>query len=247
MPDNFAVTPSVRIPPIFIQLDETNTSAAAFSRYTVPKVVKPRIAIVDDHTLFSIALGKLLEPDFHVVGTYSSVRAFLAQAEQLDPDVVILDVAMPSISGLEAAREVRRRLPRARFIFVTASEDPDVVAEAYAIGASAFVSKRSAGTELQSAIRDAMRDRGSVAPTPTSDPVAAPVHAAGGRTLHQQITPRQREVLKLLAAGRSMKEAAAILNVSVRTVAFHKYRMMGQLNLKSSAALIQFAVRERII
>jgi DNA-binding NarL/FixJ family response regulator len=241
------VTPSVRIPPIFIQLGETNTSAAALCRYTVPKVIRPRIAIVDDHTLFNIALGKLLEPDFHVVGTYSSVGAFLAQAEQLDPDIVILDVAMPSISGLEAAREVRRRLPRARFIFVTASEDPDVAAEAYAVGASAFVLKRSAGTELQSAIRAVMRDRNSVAPSSTTDRIDAAPPAAAIHTLNQQVTPRQREVLRLLAAGRSMKEAAAILNVSVRTVAFHKYRMMRQLNLKSSAALIQFAVRERIV
>ena len=207
--------------------------------------MKPRVVIVDDHTLFGIALGKLLEPDCHIVGSYSSVRAFLADVEQIDPNIVILDVHMPSISGLQAAREILWRLPEARLIFVTASDDPDVAAAAYAAGASAFVLKRSAGTELQSAIRDAMRDYSSGAPRPTSDPANAPSSAAASKTLN--LTPRQREVLALLAAGRSMKEAAAILNVSVRTVAFHKYRIMRQLNLKSSAALIQFAVRERII
>jgi DNA-binding NarL/FixJ family response regulator len=208
--------------------------------------MQPRVVIVDDHTLFGIALGKLLEPDCHIVGTFSGVRECLAEVEQLDPDIVILDVQMPSISGLQAAHEIRRRLPGARLIFVTASEDPDVASAAYAVGASAFVLKRSAGTELQSAIRDAMRDQSSVALRPTNDPTDTQPPAASN-TLNQPLTPRQREVLALLAAGRSMKEAAAILNVSVRTVAFHKYRMMRQLDLKSSAALIQFAVREGII
>jgi DNA-binding NarL/FixJ family response regulator len=207
--------------------------------------MKPRVVIIDDHTLFGIALGKLLEPDCHIVGSYGSVPAFLAEVERLDPHIVILDVAMPSISGLQAAHEIRRRLPGARLIFVTASEDPDVAAAAYAVGASAFVLKRSAGTELKSAIRDVMRDRSAIAPTRTSELSDAAPPDAGSRNLN--LTPRQREVLALLAAGRSMKEAAAILNVSVRTVAFHKYRIMRQLNLKSNAALIQFAVRVGII
>jgi len=197
--------------------------------------MKPRIAIVDDHTLFNIALGRLLESDCRIVGSYTSVRAFLAEVEQLDPDIVILDVMMPAISGLQAAREIRRRVPGARLIFVTASEDPEVAAAAYGVGASAFVLKRSAGRALQSAIRQAMRD-----------PAAAALAPAGSAHPHE-LTPRQREVLELLAGGRSMKEAAAMLNLSVRTVAFHKYRMMRQLNIKSSAALIQFAVRAGII
>ena len=209
--------------------------------------MKPRVAIVDDHTLFNVALGRLLEPDCHIVGSYTSVRAFLVDVEQLDPDIVILDVMMPSISGLQAAREIRRRVPGVRLIFLTASEDPDVAAAAYGVGASAFVLKRSAGRELQSAIRKAMRDRSSVTSTPTSDPAAVTALAPAGSTHQHQLTLRQREVLELLAGGRSMKEAAAILNVSVRTVAFHKYRIMHQLHLKSSAALIQFAVREGII
>jgi DNA-binding NarL/FixJ family response regulator len=150
-----------------------------------------------------------------------------------------------SISGLQAAREIRRRAPGVRLIFLTASENPDVETAAYGVGASAFVLKRLAGGELQSAIREAMRDHGSVTPALISDPATA----APAATSHDldQVTPRQREVLQLLAGGRSMKEAAAILNVSVRTVAFHKYRMMRRLNLKSNAALIQFAVRAGIV
>jgi len=208
--------------------------------------MKPRIAIVDDHTLFNVALGRLLEPDGHIVGSYTSVRAFLTEAQQLAPDIVILDVMMPSMSGLQAAREIRRRVPGVRLIFLTASEDPDVAAAAYGVGASAFVLKRSAGRELQSAIRRAMRARSSVTPTLTSDSATLAALAPAGSTHQHQLTLRQREVLELLAGGRSMKEAAAILNISVRTVAFHKYRLMRQLNLKSSAALIQFAVREGI-
>jgi DNA-binding NarL/FixJ family response regulator len=209
--------------------------------------MKPRVAIVDDHTLFSVALGKLLEPNCHIVGSYTSVRAFLVEVKQLDPDIVILDVVMPSISGLQAAREIRRRVPRARLIFLTASEDPDVAAAAYGVGASAFVLKRSAGRELQAAIRKVMRDDSSVTPMLTRNPAAVAALAAAGITHGHQLTLRQREVLKLLAGGRSMKEAAAILNVSVRTVAFHKYRLMHRLNLKSNAALIQFAIHEGII
>jgi DNA-binding NarL/FixJ family response regulator len=209
--------------------------------------MKPSVAIVDDHTLFNVALGRLLEPDCDIVGTYTSVRAFMAEGAQLVPDIVILDVAMPSVSGLQAASEIRRRVPGVRLIFLTASEDPEVAAAAYGVGASAFVLKRSAGRELQSAIREAMRDPSPVMPTLTSTPPAVAALDGADSPHGDQITPRQREVLELLAGGRSMKEAAAVLNVSVRTVAFHKYRMMRRLNLKSNAALIQFAVREGII
>ena len=204
--------------------------------------MKPRVVIVDDHTLFTTALGKLLEPDCRVVGTYSDAFAFLAEAKQIDPDIVILDIMMPSISGLQAAREIQRHIPRARLIFLTASDDPDVAAAASNLGAHAFVLKRSAGTELQTAIVQAMRG-----PNPPASAVtrgAGPSDAAKAGRARPQLTARQREVLELLARGRSMKEAAAILHVSVRTIAFHKYRMMTQLNIKSSAELIQFAVRE---
>jgi len=209
--------------------------------------MKPRVAIVDDHTLFSIALGKLLETDCQIVGTYNDVRTFLTEVERLHPDIVIMDVVMPAMSGLQAAHEIRQRVPTTRVIFLTGSEDPAVAAAARAVGASAFLLKRSAGTELQSAIREAMRAHQDVTSVRAGDVAVVRAADVADRGALRQLTVRQREVLQLLASGRSMKEAAAILNVSVRTVAFHKYRMMHQFDIKSSAALIQFAMREGLI
>jgi DNA-binding NarL/FixJ family response regulator len=209
--------------------------------------MKPRVAIVDDHTLIADACRKLLEPDCEVVGTFSDPRAFLVQAVALKPDVVILDVSMPSLNGLDTARELRRLLPNVRMIILTMNEDPDVAAEAFRAGATGYLLKRSLGSELPLAVREVMNHRFYVTPLLTKDLVGSLVHGPHVRRKVHQLTPRQREVLQLLAEGRSMKEAAAILHVSARTVAFHKYRMMEQLEVQSTAALIQFAVREGLV
>lgn len=209
--------------------------------------MKPRVAILDDHALFSVALGKLLESDFHVVASHSDVHAFLEEIPRLDPHVVILDVMMPAINGLEAARQIAALVPKARLIFMTASDDPAVAAAAFAAGAWAFLSKRSAGSELPLAIREVLRGRRYLTPILAFDSIGLPAPGPPDKSPRPQLTARQREVLQLLAGGRSMKEAAGILNVSVRTVAFHKYRIMKQLGIESSAALIQFAIREHIV
>ena len=209
--------------------------------------MKPRIAIVDDHTLLAEAFQKLLEPDCQVVGSYDDPRAFLAAAPQLKPDVAILDISMPLLNGLDTARELRRILPSTRIIFLTMNEDPDVAAEAFRLGASGYLLKRSAGSELPYAIREVMSQRYYITPLLTRDLVGSLVQDPHARKPVHQLTERQREVLQLLAEGRSMKEAAAILHVSARTVAFHKYRMMEHLHVNSTAALIQFAVREGLV
>jgi DNA-binding NarL/FixJ family response regulator len=209
--------------------------------------MKPRIAIVDDHTLLAEAFQKLLEPEADVVGTFNDARVFLREAPRLNPDVVILDVSMPMLNGLDAARELRRILPNTRIIFLTMNEDPDMAAEAFRIGASGYLLKRSAGGELPLAVREVMNHRYYITPLMTKDLVGSLVHDIQNRKPVHQLTSRQREVLQLLAEGRSMKEAAAILNVSARTVAFHKYRMMEHLHVDSTAALIQFAVREGLV
>jgi DNA-binding NarL/FixJ family response regulator len=209
--------------------------------------MKPRIVIVDDHILIADACRKLLEPDCEVVGTYNDPRTFLAEAETLKPDVVIMDVSMPSLNGLDAAREVRRLLPKARIVILTMHEDPDVAAEAFRIGVSGYLLKSSLGAELPLAVREVMSQRYYVTPLLTRDLVGSLVHDPEARKPVHRLTPRQREVLQLIAEGRSMKEAAAILHVSARTVAFHKYRMMEQLRVQSTAALIQFAVREGLV
>ena len=207
----------------------------------------PRVVIVDDHTLLTEAFRRLLEPDCDVVATYDDPRAFLRDVVRLRPDVAVLDISMPRLNGLDAARELRRVLPSARIVFLTMNEDPDVAAEAFRVGASGYLLKRSAASELKAAVGEVMKQRYYITPLLTRDLVGSFVQPHEARRPIYQLTPRQREVLQLLAEGHSMKQAAAILNVSPRTVAFHKYRMMEHLRVQSTAALVQFAVREGLI
>ena len=206
-----------------------------------------RVVIVDDHTLLTEAFRRLLEPECDVVGTFDDPRVFLRDVTRLHPDVALLDISMPTLNGLDAARELRRILPSTRIIFLTMNEDPDVAAEAFRLGASGYLLKRSAASEVAFAVREVMNQRYYITPLLTRDLVGSFVHPNELRKPIHQLTPRQREVLQLLAEGRSMKEAAAILNISPRTIAFHKYRMMEQLRVQSTAALIQFAMREGLI
>jgi DNA-binding NarL/FixJ family response regulator len=209
--------------------------------------MKLRVALVDDHTLFTEACRTLLEAEHEVVGTYSDPRAFLLDLPNLSVDVVVLDVSMPALNGLDTARETLRINPRVRVIMLTMSEDPDIAAEAFRAGASGYLLKRSAASELMLAIREVMGKRYYLTPLLTKDVVGTLVHDPHSRKPLYQLTARQREVLQLLATGRSMKQAAAVLHVSARTVAFHKYRMMQQLAVRSTAELIQFAVREGLV
>jgi DNA-binding NarL/FixJ family response regulator len=197
--------------------------------------------------MLTAAFQKLLEPECEVIGTYGDPREFLADAQRLKPDVTILDVSMPRMNGLDTARELRRLVPDVRIVFLTMNEDPDIAAEAFRIGASGYLLKRSAGTELAVAVREVMNHRYYVTPLLTKDLVGTLVHEPHARKPLDRLTLRQREVLLLLSEGRSMKEAAAILNVSARTVAFHKYQMMERLRVETTAALIQLAVREGLI
>ena len=207
----------------------------------------PRVVIVDDHTLLTEALRRLIEPDCEVVGTYDDPRAFLRDVTRLRPDIAVLDISMPTLNGLDAARELRRVLPSVRVIFLTMNEDADVAAEAFRAGASAYLLKRSVASELKAAVAEVMNQRYYITPLLTRDLVGSFVQPHEARRPIYKLTPRQREVLQLLAEGNSMKQAAAILNVSPRTVAFHKYRMMEHLRVQSTAALMHFAAREGLI
>ena len=207
----------------------------------------PRVIIVDDHTLLTAAFRRLLEPDCEVVATYDDPRAFLRDVSRVRPDIALLDISMPTLNGLDAARELRRALPSVRIIFLTMNEDADVAAEAFRAGASAYLLKRSVASELKAAVDEVMNQRYYITPLLTRDLVGSFVQPHEARRPIHRLTPRQREVLQLLAEGHSMKQAAAILNVSPRTVAFHKYRMMEHLRVQSTAALMHFAVREGLI
>jgi len=206
----------------------------------------PRVLLADDHNLLLGAFEKLLAPECEIVGTASDGRTLVVEAQRLKPDVVVLDIAMPLLNGLDAGRQIKHLRKETKLVFVTMNEDPDLAAEAFRSGASAYLLKRSAASELLLAVREVSKGRAYVTPLVTEGMVGSFMDAANGQPPHD-LTPRQREVLQLICEGRSMKQVAALLNVTPRTVAFHKYRMMEQLNIRSSAELIQFAITHHII
>ena len=205
----------------------------------------PRILLADDHTLLLDALEKLLADEWNIVGKIHDGAALAQAVNELRPEVVVLDIAMPPTNGLELARGLRLQVPDTKLIFLTMNEDPDLAAEAFRIGASAYVLKRSAASELAGAMRDVINGGRYIAPSLTQATVQSLVKQQ--KPVAVDLTPRQREVLRLLASGYAMKEVAARLNISSRTVAFHKYQMMAQLQVKSSAELIQYAIRQAIV
>jgi DNA-binding NarL/FixJ family response regulator len=207
-------------------------------------MTRPRILLADDHLLLLEAFKVLLDAEFEVVGTVTDGRKLLDEFARLQPDVVVLDIAMPLLNGLDAGRQLKAQRRSVKLIYLTMNPDPDLAGEALRLGASGYVLKSSAAHELKQAIHEALRGRSYITPLITRDVVGSLMQH---RSTRQALTMRQREVLQLLAEGRSMKEAAAILDLTPRTVAFHKYRMMEQLQLKSSAELVQFAVRQGIV
>ena len=208
---------------------------------------RPRVLLADDHRLLREAFVKLLEADCDVAGAVADGRALLEAAPKLRPDVVVLDVAMPQLNGLDAARQLKRTMPDVKVIFLTVSEDPDLAAEAFRAGASAFLLKNSAASELLQAIQDVSQGRSYVTPLATRDMLDTLLRKPESSGAGHELSPRQREVLQLLAEGRTMKEIADILKITARTVAFHKYSMMEDLGIKTSAELIQFAIKKGIV
>ena len=208
---------------------------------------KPRVIIADDHVLLAEAFEKLLSPECDVVAKVTDGRALVEAARRVHPELVLLDVAMPLLNGLDAARQIHAISPSIRLIFLTMNDDPDLAAEAFRAGATAYLLKRSPASELLTAIRQAMKSRKYVTPLITEGMLGALMNPMRGETPRHELTSRQREVLQLLAEGKSMKDVANILAVAPRTVAFHKYRMMEQLRIKTNAELIQLAVREHLV
>ena len=208
---------------------------------------RPRILIADDHNLVAELCKKLLEGEFEVVGTVNNGRALVRSATELKPDVVIVDVAMPVLNGLDAAKQVKEAVPAVKVVFLTMNSDADLAAEAFRRGASGFLLKTCAIKELVTAVRDVLKGKSYLSSRISKDTV---------RFLRRQekmlvpepdrLTERQREVLQLLAEGKVMKEVGSILNMTTRTVAFHKYRIMEVLGAKSGADLVKYAVRNHM-
>lgn len=207
---------------------------------------RARILLADDHVLLLEAFRRMLEPTFEVVGTVADGAALVEEALRLEPDLVVADVSMPRMNGLEAARRLRGELPRTRVVFLTVDEDPQLAAEAFALGASAYVLKSSTALELDQAIRAVLAGRRYLSKRVAfGDPGFLPASTTVANPL-ERLTRRERDVLKLLAEGLSMKQVGAELGIAARTVAFHKYRMMETLGLRSSAELVGFAVENRL-
>jgi DNA-binding NarL/FixJ family response regulator len=202
---------------------------------------RARILIADDHALLREAFQKLLERDYEVVGTAADGQELVAEAERLKPDVIITDIAMPNLNGLEACEQIGQRIHDARLIFLTVDQDRDTAEDAVRRGASGYVLKASASSELFEAIDQVMAGRIYVTPAICDEPIGVFLERARRRK-PVELSLRQREVLQLLAEGKSMKEAAARLRVTPRTIQFHKYTMMQQLGLETSAQLVQYAV-----
>ncbi len=206
---------------------------------------RKRIILADDHVILLDAIKNLLEPEFEVVGAFYDGQALVNGAPELDPDVIVLDIGMPKMNGLSAGQRLKEMLPRVKLVYLTMNLDPDLAAEAFRFGASGYVVKNSAATELVHGIHEVLRNRSYITPLMTKGMVGSFLQNPQ-RKHPNKLTLRQKEVLQLLAEGRSMKEAAFILNVTPRTVAFHKYTMMEHLRLRTSAELIQFAFKSSI-
>jgi DNA-binding NarL/FixJ family response regulator len=208
---------------------------------------KARLLIADDHTLLAEACKNLLEPEFQVLGVANNGRELLRLAEECKPDVVILDIAMPQLNGLDAGEQVRRLLPSCKLVFMTMNMEPDVAAEAFRRGASGYVVKSSTAAELVTAVRRALKSESFLSPLITKDTVEFLLRRGGAFTSETRLTPRQSEILQLLAEGMSMKEIASVLNIKPGTVAFHKYNLMQAIGVKSNAGLLRYAIKHHLI
>jgi len=205
---------------------------------------KPRVLLADDHTIVAEGLRSLLEDEFEFVGAVSDGRALLDAAQKLKPDVIVADISMPLLNGLDAARQLKREGVTAKIVFLTMHAEAQLAAEAFRAGASGYLLKSSAGEELIAAIHEVIKGHAYVTPLITKDVLSFLMGAA--RQPDQpavKLTPRQREVLQLIAEGRTMKEVASILNISSRTVESHKYEMMEALGVQTNAELLQYAIK----
>jgi DNA-binding NarL/FixJ family response regulator len=209
---------------------------------------KPSILLADDHTLFVEALHNVLEPEFTLVGEVGDGRALLEAAPRLLPDVILLDLSMPLLNGIDAAYQLRRLVPDTKLLFLSMHGDATYVTEAFRAGATGYVLKRSTATELLQAIRAVLRGQLYISPMLAKDMLDPLLHSKRSLTAPQkQLTIRQREVLQLVAEGRSLKEIATILCVSVKTVEFHKTRIVKQLGLSRTADLTKYAVTHGLV
>jgi DNA-binding NarL/FixJ family response regulator len=209
---------------------------------------RPRILIADDHLLLAELCKRYLEVEFDVVGIVSNGRDLVNTATRVKPDVIVLDISMPILNGLDAGEQIKRALPMVKLIYLTMNPDAQVAVEALSRGALGYLVKTCATSEMLVAVRSVLRGKTYLSSGISIDQIDA-IRWAKERSTdgREQLTERQREVLQLLAEGRAMKEVGEILNMSTRTVAFHKYRIMNLLGVRTNAELVRHAVRFRMV
>ena len=206
-----------------------------------------RILIADDHQLLADACKNLLEPEFSVVSTVTDGRDLADAVAALRPDIILLDIYMPRLNGLDAGEQVKKRNPGIKLVFLTMTLAADVAAEAFRRGASGYVLKQSAGAELLLAVRKVNRGESYLSPLVAKETVTFLLNKREPLSEEKRITRRQSEILQLLAEGMSMKQVANVINVKPGTVAFHKYRMMETLNISTNAELLGYALKHQMI
>jgi DNA-binding NarL/FixJ family response regulator len=209
---------------------------------------KPRLLLADDHKIVIEGLKNLLRDEFEIVGSVEDGRTLVEKASTLYPDVIVADISMPQLNGIEAARQIKKIDKNIKIVFLTMHPDATYAANAFEAGASGFVLKHSASAELIRAIHEAIKGRTYVTPLVAGDLIRSYQEGdSPEKKMFKKLSPRQREILQLLAEGKSAKEIASILNISTRTVEFHKYKMMEQLNIKTSTELLQYAIKHGLI
>jgi DNA-binding NarL/FixJ family response regulator len=209
---------------------------------------RTRILLADDHKIVLDGLSSLLEPEFEIVGMVEDGRALVSLVQKLRPDVIVVDISMPLLNGIEAVRKIKKLDPHVKVVFLTMHPDVTYAIRAFEAGAAGFVLKHSASSELLTAIREAINGRTYVTPMIATELMQSYMDGVHRQPdITQQLTTRQREILQLLAEGCSVKEIARVMNISARTVEFHKYRLTSKLNLKTNSELIQFAIKHGII
>jgi DNA-binding NarL/FixJ family response regulator len=206
---------------------------------------RPRILLADDHRMMLDALKALLEPRYEVVGLVMDGRSLLEKAKKLRPDIVVLDIAMPQLNGLDASRQLKRSMPGLKIVFITMNQDPYMVAEAFRAGASAFLLKQAAGLELSEAIERVLKGGTYITSSAEKGLDNISLREPYERDTTPEPTARQRQVIQLLAEGRTMKEIAKSLKIAPRTVAAHKYSVMEVLQIKTGAELVRYAIKLR--
>jgi DNA-binding NarL/FixJ family response regulator len=208
---------------------------------------RARVLVADDHTLFCSLLKDLLEPEYEVVGIVSNGRDLLKAAASLRPDVALVDISMPALNGLDAGRRLKQENPRIKLIYLTMNNNVEYAREAMEAGASAFVLKNSQSAEFLRAVRDALKGVSFIAPEIRQAMSETFVRDPKAVNRPQHLTDRQREVLQMLAEGRSLREIASALQISYRTVRFHKVRIMEELGISKNAELVKYAMTHGII